>query len=137
TGRRDHLRHRIVVPRHNDAVSKMTRYDMGRGLSSPYGGRMSMVARRRPRLRELYGFLPAWRGLPTRRRKLAEAADIGDLRALAMKRAPRLVFDYVDGAAEDERSLRASVEAFDRLTFHPRVLRDVGVVNTTTRILGR
>jgi L-lactate dehydrogenase (cytochrome) len=47
------------------------------------------------------------------------------------------VFDYVDGAAEDERSLRASVEAFDQLVFRPRILRDVGTVTTTTRVLGR
>ncbi|WP_442929007.1 alpha-hydroxy-acid oxidizing protein [Modestobacter sp. VKM Ac-2977] len=53
------------------------------------------------------------------------------------RRAPRMVFDYVDGAAESERSLRASVEAFDRVTFRPRVLRDVGTVSTSTDVLGR
>ncbi|WP_442929134.1 alpha-hydroxy-acid oxidizing protein [Modestobacter sp. VKM Ac-2983] len=48
-----------------------------------------------------------------------------------------MVVDYVDGAAEGERSLRASVEAFDRVTFRPRVLRDVGTVSTSTDALGR
>lgn len=98
---------------------------------------MSTATRRRPRLRELRAYIPPRRGLPTRGSRLQEAATVDDLRRLAEKRAPRLVFDYVDGAAEDERSMRASVEAFDRLVFRPRILRDVGTVTTTTRILGR
>src|SRR4051812_11791892 len=98
---------------------------------------MTASARRRPRIKELRELLPPRPVLPTTRTRLAHAADIADLRALARRRAPRMVFDYVDGAAEAERSLRASVEAFDRVTFHPRVLRDVGTVSTTTEVLGR
>lgn len=60
-----------------------------------------------------------------------------DLRAVARRRVPRAVFDYVDGAAETETSLRRSREAFTRLEFVPRVLRDVSSVDTTTSILGR
>ncbi|MCV2489987.1 alpha-hydroxy-acid oxidizing protein [Geodermatophilus sp. YIM 151500] len=93
--------------------------------------------RRAPRLAELRGLLPPRPALPTTAQRLALAADIGDLRALARRRAPRMVFDYVDGAAEAERSLRASVDAFDRVTFHPRVLRDVRTVSTATEVLGR
>lgn len=48
-----------------------------------------------------------------------------------------MVFDYVDGGAERERSLAASVQAFDRVTFRPRVLRDVTTVSTATTLLGR
>jgi L-lactate dehydrogenase (cytochrome) len=48
-----------------------------------------------------------------------------------------MVFDYVDGAAESERSLRASVAAFDRVMFQPRVLRDVAAVSTSTRLFDR
>jgi L-lactate dehydrogenase (cytochrome) len=47
------------------------------------------------------------------------------------------VFDYVDGGAETETSLRRSREAFARVEFEPSVLRDVSAVVTTTTILGR
>ena len=46
---------------------------------------------------------------------------------------PRGVFDYIDGAAEDERTMRANSAAFADLTFRPRVLRDVGAVDPSTR----
>lgn len=69
--------------------------------------------------------------------KLARAATIEDLRTLARRRVPRAVFDYVDGAAESEISLRRARSAFESLEFHPRVLRDVAKVSTATTILGR
>ena len=50
---------------------------------------------------------------------------------------PRAVFDYTDGGAETETSLRRAREAFARVEFRPRVLRDVTVVDTTTTLLGR
>ena len=94
-------------------------------------------ARRVPRPSTFRHLLPPRPALPTTATRLANAADINDLRTLARRRAPRMVFDYVDGAAESERSLRASIEAFDRLTFRPRVLRDVSSVSTATEVLGR
>jgi L-lactate dehydrogenase (cytochrome) len=72
---------------------------------------------------------------PTARR-LATAASITDLRRLARRRAPRAVFDYTDGAAGDELSLRRSREAYSRVEFRPTVLRDVSAVDTSTTILG-
>lgn len=48
-----------------------------------------------------------------------------------------MVFDYVDGAAEAERSLRDSVDTFDRVQFRPRVLRDVANVSTSIELFGR
>jgi L-lactate dehydrogenase (cytochrome) len=73
---------------------------------------------------------------PTQRR-LSRALTIADLRAAAKRRTPRAVFDYTDGAAEAETSLRRAREAFARVEFRPRVLRDVTVVDTTTTVLGR
>ncbi len=73
---------------------------------------------------------------PTKRR-LSRALTVADLRAVAKRRTPRAVFDYTDGAAETETSLRRAQEAFARVEFRPRVLRDVTVVDTTTTILGR
>ena len=62
---------------------------------------------------------------------------VADFERLARRRTPLPVFDYVAGAAEGERAMAASVAAFDRVTFHPHVLRDVAVVDPTATILGR
>ncbi len=70
-------------------------------------------------------------------RRLRTAASVGDLRRIAHRRLPRGVFDYIDGGAEDERTLAANTDAFARRRFRPRVLRDVGVVDPTTTLLGR
>ena len=97
-----------------------------------------MTRRRVPRSGELRPYL---RTGPLRlspvERRLASAASIRDLRSIARRHVPRAVFDYVDGAAETETSLRRSREAFARVEFVPSVLRDVSVVDTTTTLLGR
>ncbi len=69
-------------------------------------------------------------------RRLGRAATITDLRSLALRRAPRAVFDYTDGAAEAELSLHRAREAFRRVEFVPRVLHDVSGVDTATTMLG-
>jgi isopentenyl diphosphate isomerase/L-lactate dehydrogenase-like FMN-dependent dehydrogenase len=56
-----------------------------------------------------------------------EAVNIEDLRTIAKRRLPRFVFDYVDGGAEDERTLAHNRNAFARLRFLPRTLVDGGV----------
>ncbi|HEX2564883.1 MAG TPA: alpha-hydroxy acid oxidase [Acidimicrobiales bacterium] len=70
-------------------------------------------------------------------RRLARAASVADLRAIARRRLPRGVFDYIDGGAEDERTMEANAAAFAAVTFRPRVLRDVGDVDPSTTLLGR
>ena len=75
--------------------------------------------------------------LHTTERRLARAASIADLRLLARRRAPRAVFDYTDGAAGEEVALRRAREAFGRVEFRSRVLRDVSDVDPSTTILGR
>ncbi|MPY93610.1 MAG: alpha-hydroxy-acid oxidizing protein [Acidimicrobiia bacterium] len=70
-------------------------------------------------------------------RRLRRAAGVADLRAIAKRRLPGGVFDYIDGGAEDERTLAANSEAFARIGFRPRVLRDVGAVDPSTTLLGR
>ncbi|MQA03429.1 MAG: alpha-hydroxy-acid oxidizing enzyme [Streptosporangiales bacterium] len=81
--------------------------------------------------------LPPRPTLPSTQARLRGAADVADVRELARRRAPRMVFDFVDGAADGEQSLRAATEAFDEVTFHPRILRDVSTVSTATKIFGR
>src|SRR3954465_471347 len=70
-------------------------------------------------------------------RRLARAANVHDLRKLARRRLPRGVFDYIDGGAEDERSMKANRDAFAQIAFRPRVVRDVSAIDTTTTLLGR
>jgi L-lactate dehydrogenase (cytochrome) len=71
-----------------------------------------------------------------RRGRLGRAHTIEDLRSMAARRAPKAVFDYVDGGAGDERSMARARDAFDRIEFHPSVLRDVSHISTSTTILG-
>jgi L-lactate dehydrogenase (cytochrome) len=65
------------------------------------------------------------------------AINIDDLRRLAMRRLPRAVFDFADGGAEDERTLRANRLDFSKLMFRPRVLIDVSQRDQSTTILGQ
>ncbi|MCU1668527.1 MAG: lldD [Blastococcus sp.] len=97
-----------------------------------------MVARRMPRWSE-FSELIRPRSLPgdATDRRLARAATVGDLREMARMRVPRAVFDYTDGAAGAEISLRRSRAAFERIEFRPSVLRDVSAVDTTTTVLGK
>ena len=73
---------------------------------------------------------------PTTRR-LERALSITDLRRTARRRTPRSVFDYTDGAADAEISLRRARSLFRNLELRPSVLRDVSAVDTTTSMLGR
>src|ERR1700759_3482298 len=71
------------------------------------------------------------------KRRLSHCHNIGDLRRSSRRLIPRPVFDYVDGAADEETSLAANTAAFRRWRFRPRELVDVAVVDTSTQILGR
>ena len=68
---------------------------------------------------------------------LSRVFSIEDLRGIARKRAPRFVFDYVDGGAEDEVRLRANRASFESLRFRPRTLIDVSKRSLGTEILGK
>jgi L-lactate dehydrogenase (cytochrome) len=70
-------------------------------------------------------------------RRLRKGVSVADLRAIARRRLPRGVFDYIDGAAEDEAAMASNSEAYRRITFRPRVLRDVGQVDISTTLLGK
>jgi L-lactate dehydrogenase (cytochrome) len=70
-------------------------------------------------------------------RRLAGAASVADLRRMARRRLPGGVFDYIDGAAEDERTASANQQAFADVVFRPRVLRGVEKVDPATTLLGR
>ena len=71
------------------------------------------------------------------KRRLNRAATVDDLRTIARRRLPRGVFDYIDGGAEDERTMARNVGAFGRIEFRPRVLRDVSRIDPSTELFGR
>lgn len=70
-------------------------------------------------------------------RRLARAASVADLREIARRRLPGGVFDYIDGGAEDERTLAANQAAFAVATFRPRILRGVSKVDPMATLLGQ
>jgi isopentenyl diphosphate isomerase/L-lactate dehydrogenase-like FMN-dependent dehydrogenase len=71
-------------------------------------------------------------------RRAARIFTVDDARQLARRRLPRGVFDYVDGAAEAERTMRANMSAFDTLGFRPRMAATSGSApDLTATVLGR
>src|SRR6185369_5613749 len=68
---------------------------------------------------------------------LARAVNIADLRRIAQRRLPRAIFDFFDGGAEDETTLRDNCAAFQRVRLLPKVLVNVAQVDTRAQIFGR
>lgn len=64
------------------------------------------------------------------------AFNIADLRAIARRRLPKGIFEFVDRGAEDEVSLRNNRAAFDRIRLRPRVLVDVSRRNQEITLFG-
>src|SRR5450432_4810413 len=62
--------------------------------------------------------------------------SIADLRAIAKRRVPRAVFDYLDGGAEGEVTLRENCRAFEGITFRPRHAVAVKECDLRTKVLG-
>jgi FMN-dependent dehydrogenase len=62
--------------------------------------------------------------------------NIDDLRRLARRRLPRVVFDYPDGGAEGEVTLRENCRVFDDVTFRPRQAVAISHCELGTRVLG-
>lgn len=71
-----------------------------------------------------------------KKRRLDSALTIYDLRKIAKRRTPAAAFDYTDGAAEAELSIKRAREAFENIEFHPDILKPAEHVDTTTQILG-
>ena len=69
--------------------------------------------------------------------RLTAAHSIEDLRLAAQRRLPRALYDFFDGGAEDEVTLRANRQAFQDLRFRPQVLRNVSVIDTQREVFGR
>jgi L-lactate dehydrogenase (cytochrome) len=72
--------------------------------------------------------------LDAQARRLGSCYDIADLRRAAKRRIPRPVFDYVDGAADEEIAVAANVAAFRSWRFLPRVLAGVASADTSAPV---
>ncbi|MFQ5774832.1 MAG: alpha-hydroxy acid oxidase [Kiloniellaceae bacterium] len=59
-----------------------------------------------------------------------------DLRTAAARRLPFPIFDFADGAAEDERTLERNRAGFERYVLMPRILQDVSEIDLSTTVLG-
>jgi isopentenyl diphosphate isomerase/L-lactate dehydrogenase-like FMN-dependent dehydrogenase len=72
-----------------------------------------------------------------RSRKIEKCQTLDDIANLARKRVPKVVFDYVEGAALSEISVTRSSNAFDRIELTPKILKDVSHLETASLILGK
>ena len=66
----------------------------------------------------------------------ANVLNIADLRRLAQRRMPRVVFDYIDGGADAEVTLRENVRAFDDVLLRPRNACAIPSIDLRTTVLG-
>jgi L-lactate dehydrogenase (cytochrome) len=85
-------------------------------------------------LRALPGKLATYQSEDSRAER---CLDIADLRRAAKRAVPKAIFDYVDGAANDEVTARANCDDFDRLRILPRALIDVSSIDMSTTVLGQ
>ncbi len=96
-----------------------------------------MVKRQVPRPAEVFELLRFKKPqFDAKKRRLAAAITIEDLRAIARRRTPRAAFDYTDGAAEYEISLRRARQAFRDIEFHPDILHPTTDLDTSCTVFG-
>lgn len=68
---------------------------------------------------------------------LARVINLGDFRARARRRLPRIAFDFIDGGADDEACLARNRAAFAAYNIVPRYLRDIDRRDQSTELFGR
>ena len=69
--------------------------------------------------------------------RLRDCYNFHDFRRLAKRRLPGPIFDYIDGGADDEVSLRRNVASFESCDLLPNVLSDVETVDTSVVVMGQ
>jgi len=69
-------------------------------------------------------------------RVIKKVVNIADLRAIAKRRVPSAVFDYLDGGAEGEVTLRENCHAFESVLFRPRQAVAFAQIDLHTQVLG-
>ena len=68
---------------------------------------------------------------------MAKAANATDYRALARRRLPRFLFDYIDGGSYAEVTLRRNVADLEAIALRQRILRDVSAIDLSTKLFGQ
>lgn len=120
----NHSRYSAVRPNSNDSEVAMSSYDP------------PALKRRIPKVSDLAPLMQFKAPRFGTDARLKSANTIWDLRTIAKRRTPTAPFDYTDGAAEAEITLRRAREAFLDLEFRPGILRNVAAVDLSTDILG-
>jgi L-lactate dehydrogenase (cytochrome) len=69
--------------------------------------------------------------------RLRDCHNYHDFRSLARRRLPGPIFDYIDGAADDEATLRQNAGSFERCDLVPNVLRGVGTIDLSVTVMGQ
>jgi L-lactate dehydrogenase (cytochrome) len=69
--------------------------------------------------------------------RLNDCHNFHDFRRLAQRRLPGPIFNYIDGGADDEVTLRRNTEAFERCDLVPDVLRGVSKVDLSVTVMGQ
>jgi (S)-mandelate dehydrogenase len=67
----------------------------------------------------------------------SDALNVADYRELARRRLPKMVFDYLEGGAEDETGLSHNRRVFDSVRFKPKRLMDVSKRQVSTQLFGK
>jgi L-lactate dehydrogenase (cytochrome)/(S)-mandelate dehydrogenase len=91
------------------------------------GGHAALDGRARPQLH----------ALSRHQVNIDKAVNIADLRLACKRRLPRIVFDYIDGGAEDEIGLAENMAAFARHKLIPRFFTDCGSIDLATKLFGK
>ena len=69
--------------------------------------------------------------------RLSDCRNFQDFRALARRRLPAPIFNYIDGAADDEATLRQNTASFERCDLVPNILRGVGTIDMSVTVMGQ
>lgn len=69
--------------------------------------------------------------------RLKDCHNFADFRRLAKKRLPGPIFNYIDGAADDEVTLRRNTRSFEDCDLVPNVLRDVSAIDLSVTVMGQ
>jgi isopentenyl diphosphate isomerase/L-lactate dehydrogenase-like FMN-dependent dehydrogenase len=66
-----------------------------------------------------------------------DAINLDDLRKLAKKRLPKVIYDFIEGGADDEKGLTVNEDAFGKHSLMPRYMVDISTINQQTQLFGR
>src|SRR6516165_10497642 len=69
--------------------------------------------------------------------RLHDCHNFHDFRALARRRLPGPIFNYIDGGADDEATLRRNTASFERCDLVPNILRGVGELDLSVSVMGQ